>query len=172
MRVPSLFLVMGHFFPKHQCWSAAGHRLPEPAPPEPGLPVCHGASTAPGGRPAQRGQAGGGPPGSAVSHQSLPGKAHPPAGSTSVTEGAPTDVSWNQAPLRAREPGGANTKYARSGRAGTDRLSPLEHVLAACGSCPVNSSCLFHKLTRKTGGQGKAVLAGVSRGLLITRREQ
>ena len=65
---------MGHFFPKHQCWSAPRHRLPEPTPPEPGLPVSCGQSRAPGGGPAQRGQAGGGSPGGAVAHQGLPGK--------------------------------------------------------------------------------------------------
>lgn len=114
MRVPSLSLVVGHFFPKHQCRSAARHRLPEPAPPEPGLPVCHGTSTAPGGRTAQRGQAGGGPLGSAVSHQSLPGKAAPAGRQHINDKGPPSDVSCNQ------EPGEAKTKYARSKGAGSD----------------------------------------------------
>lgn len=75
--VPSFSSVMGHFFPKHQCGGTPRHCLPEPTPPGPGLPVCCSPSAAPGGSPAQRGQAGGGPPGSAVSHQSLPGKAAP-----------------------------------------------------------------------------------------------
>ena len=39
-----------------------------------GLCASCGQSRAPGGGPAQRGQAGGGSPGGAVAHQGLPGK--------------------------------------------------------------------------------------------------
>lgn len=105
--VSLLSLVMGHFFPKHQCWGTPRHRLPEPTSPEPGCPVYYGPSTAPGGRPAQCGQAGGGPPGGAVSHQGLPGKAASPTPADTGRCPLPWGLgqeerSWDSLSLKAR----------------------------------------------------------------------
>lgn len=127
---------MGHFFPKHQCRSAPGHRLPEPAPPEPRLPVGSGQSAAPGGSPAQRGQAGGGSPGGAVSHQGLPGKgvaADPPPAEGMLSRNlSPTKHSAPLPPLGSRA---ARLKYDKRERA--KAIAPrLSRSSSTFGTCP------------------------------------
>lgn len=72
--VPFLSLVMGHFFPQHQCWSSPGHCLPKPPFPEPRLPGYRGPCTVPGGCTTQRRQACRGPPGGTISHQGISGE--------------------------------------------------------------------------------------------------
>lgn len=72
--VPFLSLVMGHFFPQHQCWSSPGHCIPKPPFPEPSLPGYRGPNTVPGGCTTQRRQTCGGPPGGTISHQGISGE--------------------------------------------------------------------------------------------------
>lgn len=140
-------LVMGHFFPKHQRRGAAGHRLPEPAALEPGRPVRRRTCAARGGRPAPRGQAGGGPLGGAVAHQGLPGKAggQPPASMSSAT----TTCRHGALSL----PWGLGSRLKRDGRRGARTValqaSPLPPRAPALSQPPVS----VPRLSRKVCGQ-------------------